>query len=163
MKHSIRILSAVCAVLMLTLSFAACTGKGNTTELTFTSPAGVSVPMGADADPIIEALGRWATMNYSDSCGGFQGKDYIYTYSGFRVSTTPDKNGQIICRVELIDDSVRTPEGLYIGMSRADAETAMKGFTAETVGDNLAYTAGSTKLQVSFRDGAIVGIVYVAA
>jgi len=39
----------------------------------------------------------------------------------------------------------------------------MKGFTAEKVGDNLVYTSGATKLQVVFRDGAVTGIIYVAA
>ena len=102
-------------------------------------------------------------MNYTESCGGFQGKDYIYTYKGFRVSTTPAKDGQVICKIELTDDSVKTPEGLYIGMSRADVEKAMKSFTAESVGDNLAYTVGGTKLQVVFRDGSVSGIIYVAA
>ena len=102
-------------------------------------------------------------MNSSDSCGGFSGKDYLYTYQGFRMSTTPAKDGQIICKVELTDDSVKTPEGLFIGMSRADAEAAMKGFKAEKVGDNLVYTSGSVKLQVVFRDGAVTGIIYVAA
>ena len=45
----------------------------------------------------------------------------------------------------------------------ADAEAAMKGFTAEQVGDNLSYTVGNTKLQVVFRDGAVTGITYVLA
>ena len=44
-----------------------------------------------------------------------------------------------------------------------DAEAAMKGFKSEKVGDNLVYTAGSVKLQVVFRDGAVSGIIYVAA
>ena len=79
------------------------------------------------------------------------------------MSTTPAKDGQIICKVELTDDSVKTPQGLYFGLSRADAEAAMKGFTAEKVGDNLVYTSGSVKLQVVFRDGAVTGIIYVAA
>ena len=99
----------------------------------------------------------------SASCGGFEGKDYVYTYQGFRVSTTPAKDGQIVCKIELTDDSVKTPEGLYIGMSRTDAEVTMKGFTAESVGGNLVYTAGSVKLQVVFRDDAVSGIIYAAA
>jgi hypothetical protein len=47
-------------------------------------------------------------------------------------------------------------------MSRKDAEKAMEGFTAESVGDNLVYTQGDVKLQVIFRDGSVAGIVYVA-
>ncbi len=163
MKTTLRMLPLTLAALTLILCLASCGGKKNDSDLVFTTTAGVTVAIGAASDPVIEQLGAWATMNSSESCGGFQGKDYIYTYPGFRVSTTPAKDGQIVCKVELTDDSVKTPEGLYIGMSRADAEAAMKGFTAETVGDNLAYTSGSTKLQVVFRDGAVTGIIYIPA
>ena len=163
MKATLRILSITLAALTLILCLASCGGKQNGSPLVFTTPAGVTVTVGAASDPIVEQLGAWATMNSTASCGGFQGKDYIYSYQGYRVSTTPAKDGQIICKVELTDDSVKTPEGLYIGMSRADAEAAMKGFTAEKVGDNLSYTSGGVKLQVIFRDGAVTGIIYVAA
>ena len=151
----------ICAVFMLG-AFAACGGKGGT-SLEFKTPGDVTITMGADADDVVALLGNWISLNSSDSCGGFSGKDYLYTYHGFRMSTTPAKDGQIICKVELTDDSVKTPEGLYIGMSRADAEAAMKGYKAESVGDNLVYTSGATKLQVIFRDGSVTGIIYVAA
>ena len=164
MKTTLRILSLTLALLALTLCCVSCAKTGNSgSKLVFTSPNGVTIEVGAPADKAVTTLGDWVSMNSSDSCGGFQGKDYLYTYHGFRMSTTPAKDGQIICKVELTDDSVKTPQGLYIGMSRADAEAAMKGFTAETVGDNLVYTSGSTKLQVVFRDGSVTGIIYVAA
>ena len=164
MKTTLRILSVAFAILMLSLTLAACASGGNSdSDLVFTSPNGVTIEVGAPADKAVTTLGDWVTMNSSDSCGGFQGKDYVYTYKGFRMSTTPAKDGQIICKLELTDDSVKTPQGLYIGMSRADAEAAMKGFTAETVSDNLVYTSGSVKLQVVFRDGSVSGIIYVAA
>ena len=163
MKNTIiRALACVLAVLTLTLCFAAC-GGGSDSGLYFKTKNNVEIVIGADADDTISKLGKWSTQNSSDSCGGFQGKDYVYTYKGFRMSTTPAKDGQIICKLELTDDSVKTPQGLYIGMSRADAEKAMKDFTAETVSDNLVYTSGSTKLQVVFRDGSVSGIIYVAA
>ena len=162
MKTTLRILSLTLALLALTLCFAACGGKGGT-SLEFKTPGDVTITMGADADDVVALLGNWISLNSSDSCGGFSGKDYLYTYHGFRVSTTPSKDGQVICKLELTDDSVKTPEGLYIGMSRADAEAAMKGFTAEQVGENLSYTVGNTKLQVVFRDGAVTGITYVLA
>ena len=162
MKTTLRILSVLLAAMTLCLCFAACSGGGGSSKLDFKSPNGTVVTMGADAEPIIKALGTPTMTNSSDSCGGFQGKDYIYTYNGFRVSTTPAKNGDVICKVELTDDSVKTPQGLYIGMSRAEAEKAMKGFTSEAVGDNLVYTDGGVKLQVIFRSDAVSGIVYVA-
>ena len=164
MKTTLRILSLTLAVLALTLCFAACGDKGGSdSDLVFVTPNGVTLTIGGPAADAVTTLGDWVSMNSSDSCGGFSGKDYLYTYHGFRMSTTPAKDGQIICKVELTDDSVKTPEGLYIGMSRADAEAAMKGFTAEQVGENLSYTVGNTKLQVVFRDGAVTGITYVLA
>ena len=157
----IRTLACLLAALTLTLCLVACGGSSEG-GLYFQTAAGVKVAIGSDADTTVDQLGNWNAQNSSNSCGGFEGKDYIYTYKGFRVSTTPAKEGQIVCKIELTDDSVKTPQGLYIGMSRADAEAAMKGFTAETVGDNLVYTEGDVKLQVIFRDGSVSGIVYVA-
>ena len=157
---TLRILAALLAILSLTLCFVACDGGSDSTL--YFSANGTKIAIGADADDVIGKLGTPANQTSSASCGGFEGLDYVYTYGGYRVSTTPAKDGQIICKVELTDDSVKTPEGLYIGMTRADAETAMKGHTAESVGDNLVYTAGDVKLQVVFRDGTVSGIVYVA-
>ncbi len=163
MKTTLRILSILLALLTLTLCLAACGSKGGSdSDLVFVTPNKVTLAIGGPADKAVTALGNWISMNTSDSCGGFSGKDYLYTYHGFRMSTTPSKDGQIICKVELTDDSVKTPQGLYIGMSRSDAEAAMKGFASEKVGDNLVYTVGETKLQVVFRDDAVTGIVYVA-
>ncbi len=165
MKTTLRTLSVLLAALTLILCLVACGGgKGGSSDsdLVFKTEGNVTIAMGAPADKAVTALGDWASLNSSDSCGGFSGKDYVYTYHGFRMSTTPSKDGQIICKLELTDDSVKTPQGLCIGMSRSDAEAAMKGFASEKVGDNLVYTAGDTKLQVVFRDGAVTGIVYVA-
>ncbi len=156
---TLRILAALLAILSLSLCFIACDG-GSDSALYF-SANGEKIAIGA-SDEVIGKLGTPLSETSSASCGGFEGKDYVYTYKGFRVSTTPAKNGQIICKVELTDDSVKTPEGLYIGMTRADAEAAMKSYTAEAVADNLVYTAGGVKLQVVFRDGAVSGLVYVA-
>ena len=163
MKTTLRILSLTLALVALTLCAVSCAKTGSASDLVFTAPNGVTIAVGAPAADAVTTLGDWQSMNSNDSCGGFSGKDYLYTYHGFRMSTTPAKDGQIICKVELTDDSVKTPQGLYIGMSRADAEAAMKGFKAESVGDNLVFTSGSVKLQVVFRDGAVTGIIYVAA
>ena len=162
MKNSVlRILSLLLAVLTLAVCAVACSGSSES-KLYFQNADGVKISIGSDADSTVEQLGKWMSQNSSASCGGFAGMDYIYSYSGYRVSTTPAEDGQIICKVELTDDSVKTPQGLYIGMSRADAEAAMSGFTVETVGSNLVYTDGGVKLQVVFRDDCIAGITYVA-
>ena len=162
MKSALRIFSVILALLMLSVSLIACNGGGASKELVFKTTDGVAVAIGAEADPIISQLGTPGMVNSSDSCGGFVGKDYVYTYMGFSVSTTPADGYQMICKVELTDDSVKTPEGLYIGMSRADVEAAMEGYSVETVGVNLSYSTETVMLNVTFRDGYVSGIIYVA-
>ncbi|MBE6653299.1 MAG: hypothetical protein E7610_07800 [Ruminococcaceae bacterium] len=161
MKHSIRIFAGLLAVLTLALCLIACSSGGKDGYY-FQTNSGVKIVIG-DTDEVVTAqLGTPISETSSASCGGFEGKDYVYTYKGFRVSTTPAKNGQIVCKIELTDDSVKTPEGVYIGMSRTDAEAAMKGKTGESVGGNLVYTADGVKLQIVFRDNSVAGILYVA-
>ena len=157
----IRALAVLMAILSLTLCLGACDGGSDADSLYFTAN-GVRIAIGDTEDTVKSQLGTPLSETSSESCGGFDGKDYVYTYKGFRISTTPAQKGQIICKVELTDDSVKTPEGLYIGMARSDVEKAMAGKNCVAVGDNLVYTAGDAKLQVVFRDGTVSGIVYVA-
>ena len=157
----LRTLALALAALTLVFCFVACDSASSDEGFVFKA-GGTEIAIGEKEEPTLAALGTPVSETSSASCGGFEGKDYVYTYKGFRVSTTPAADGQIICKIELTDDSVKTPEGLCIGMSREDAESAMKGHTAEKVGDNLVYTAGNTKLQVVFREDSISGILYVA-
>ena len=156
-----RTLLALLAVLTLLASFAACATSSNA-DYYFQTADGAKISIGADEKAVLDKLGKPVSETSSASCGGFEGKDYVYTFKGFRVSTTPSADGQIVCKIELTDDSVKTPEGLYIGMSEADAKDAMKGKTSEGTGGNLVYSSDVTKLQVIIRDGSVAGIVYVA-
>lgn len=160
---TLRIISLTLCALCLALALCACGGDGgsaSTSDYVFVTPDGVTVAIGGDAEDTVDALGKWSTMNSSDSCGGISGKDYIYAYSGYRVSTTPSTKGQIVCKIELTDDSVATPEGVRVGMSVEEAKSAMGG-SPETVGENLVYTSKGTKLQIICSGGDVVGIVYV--
>ncbi len=158
----IRSALALFLALVACLSLVACGGKGD--AFTFTTPGGVKVAIGASAEDVIADLGTHLSLNESDSCGGIPGKDRVYTYAGFRVSTTPAEDGDIVCKIELTEDSVKTPEGLYIGMPAADVESKMAGKgTLERVGDNLVYAAEGMKLNVVIRNDSVVAIQYVAA
>ena len=156
----IRVLAAALAVVSLSVTLLACSGGGD--DYYFETKSGVKVAIGADEQDVLDELGDPLSETSSASCGGFEGKDYVYTYKGFRVSTTPAKDGQVVCKIELTDDSVKTPEGLYVGMSEDDAKDAMEGKKAESTGGNLVYSSDTTKLQVIIRDGSVAGIVYVA-
>ena len=115
---TLRILTGLMAMIALVLCFAACDSSSEGSYY-FQTKDGVKIAIGDTDEVVTSKLGAPISETSSASCGGFEGKDYVYTYKGFRVSTTPAKNGQIVCKVELTDDSVKTPEGLYIGMNRA--------------------------------------------
>ena len=162
MKHStLRVLAAILAVLTLTVCFAAC-NTSSEVDYYFQTEGGVKIAIGADEADFLDKLGKPLSENSSASCGGFEGKDYVYSFKGFRVSTTPAEDGQVVSKIELTDDSVKTPEGLDVGMSREDAEAAMKGKNSDSTGGNLIYSSENTKLQVIIRDDSVAGIVYVA-
>ena len=166
MKKTVRILTLLLALLTLTLCFAACGGKsgagagdGDGDGYVFKSPNGAKIAIGARHDDVIPKLGAYVSVNISDSCGGFSGKDRIYFYNGFRVYTTPSAKGDVVIKIELTDDSVATPEGLTIGSTKDDVIKALGNGTA--TGGNLTYEAGGMKLVFIIRDGFVTNIQYL--
>lgn len=155
-----RLSAVLLAVLTLILCLASCGGKNSSDSFAFKAPNGTEIAIGARHDNVIPKLGDYNSVNITDSCGGFSGKDRIYYYDGFRVYTTPDKKGEVVNKIELTDDSVSTPQGLTIGSTKDQVIKAMGEGTA--VGDNLTYEKGNMKLQFIFRDGTVTNIQYVA-
>ena len=164
MNKTLRMLALCLAALTLILCLAACGNRNetddNTNAYTFKTKNGVTIAIGARHDDVIPKLGNYNSVNITDSCGGFSGKDRIYYYNGFRVYTTPSAKGDVINMIELTDDSVSTPEGLTIGSAKDDVTKAMGKGTA--VGDNLSYEKGNMKLVFIFRDGTVTNIQYLA-
>ncbi len=162
MKHiPLRALALTLALFALTLSFVACSSE--TAEGFAFKAGGVEIAIG-DSEDVLSQLGA-CTPEESPSCGGIAGNDRVYTYAGFRVKTTPAESGNAVCQIELLDDSVKTPEGLYIGMLAEEAKNVMSGKgTYAAIGDGFSCTKGNTKLQVSVSgDGTVSGIAYLEA
>lgn len=160
MNKTLRILAVLLAALTLTLCLAACGGSSsNANSYVFKAPNGTEIAIGAAHDDVIPKLGDYNSVNVSDSCGGFSGKDRIYYYNGFRVYTTPSAKGEVVNMIELTDDSVETPQGLTIGSTKDAVTKAMGNGTA--VGENLSYEKGDMKLVFIFRDGAVTNIQYM--
>ena len=58
-----------------------------------------------------------------DSCA-YQGKDKVYSYKDFEVSTYPKNGKECISAVVVTGASVATPEGIKIGSRAADVTKA---------------------------------------
>ena len=131
MKKILTILLTAC----LLLSLAACGGAPveNPTpsqEVTYTPEQnfsfqykGATISLHDAAEPIIAKLGEPVKYTESASCA-FEGLDKSYYYGSFYLETYPQGDKDFVSGWWFADDSVTTPEGIYIGSSKADVEKA---------------------------------------
>lgn len=118
------------------------------------------VYMHAKADTIIAGLGKYTDCFEADSCA-FQGKDKIYTYPGFKVYTYQKDSAEYILSVELVDDSVATPEGIEIGSKAAKVVEKYGNSYQDTVGA-YKYTKDKSNLTFIIKNDEVTGILYDA-
>ncbi|MCR5431068.1 MAG: hypothetical protein K6E95_00775 [Lachnospiraceae bacterium] len=131
-------------------------------------------------EKIRNELGEPISYFEAKSCV-FEGIDRMYTYPGFEVDVSPDgSGGEAVSSVYLLDDSITTPEGAYIGCSGNMIETLYGedetgkddeapdenanpefGGTADDTNDrSLSYVKGGIKLKFIIKDNAVVSICY---
>lgn len=119
------------------------------------------VAVGDNMADVLKSLGEPVSYYEAASCA-FEGMDKIYTYSGFEITTQPGEDGQdYINSVRLTDDSVTTPEGVYIGCSADDVTAAYgEGSRTENV---ISYTKGNSAMNFVLEGGKVVSIEYLHA
>ena len=122
------------------------TGKGNT------------VAVNQDMTGVLAVEGEPLSYFEAESCA-FDGLDKTYTYAGFVISTRPEEGKDLVNSILLTDDSVTTPEGVYIGSSR-DAVIAAYG-EGDEVGASLSYTKGDCTLNFIFDGDTVISIEYL--
>ena len=108
-----------------------------------------------EAEPVLNALPAYRSSVTGETCA-FDSEDVYYYYSGFQIMANAIDGTMRITAITVADDTIRTPQGLFIGMSEADAAAA---FPALAESDwNL--IDGTALLSVTMKDGAIASIVY---
>lgn len=117
-----------------------------------------AVSIDQDMSEVLSELGEPQSYFEAASCA-FEGLDKTYTYSGFQILTRPDGDKDYVNSILLTDDSVTTPEGLYIGASSADV-TAAYG-EGESLGSSLRYTKENVVLSFILENDAVVSIEYL--
>lgn len=116
------------------------------------------IELGADAASIISALGEPASKQEMGSCGD-QGTLTKYKYSSIEIYVLTNGSKQTIDQITLIDDGVKTPEGVKIGSSKDDV-TKTCGKATKQSDTNITYSSGNKNLVFQLRDGSVVGIDY---
>lgn len=112
-------------------------------------------------ETVKEYLGEEQSVFEAPSCAG-DGKDYIYNYTAYEVETYPGEGGvDKIAYIVLKDDTVATPEGIDLSMTKEDVIAAY-GEDYEEVGDKFSYEKDGTKLNFVFEGDNIISIEYAS-
>jgi hypothetical protein len=120
----------------------------------------VTIPMNADAAPIIEALGEPVDYFEAASCA-FQGLDKIYYYQGFELGTYPNEDKDYVSYVNLLDDTVETDQGISLGASLSEVKAAY-GEDYSVEGNAYIYRQEDTKLTFFIEEDEVIQITYAA-
>lgn len=122
---------------------------------------GVEIAMHADAADILTQLGEPKSYTEEASCA-FDGLDKTYYFGSFYLQTYPKGDNDFVYCVWLVDDSVETAEGIYIGATQAEVANA---YGAECFNGSNAFilSSGMTTLTIILTDGTVSSIQYDAA
>ena len=108
-----------------------------------------------EAEPVLKALPEETGTFTRESCA-FDTADVFHLYPAFEIMTNEIDGAARITAIRLTTDMIKTPQGLYIGMTEADAAAA---FPALSEADwNL--EDGTALLSVTIADGVVTGVVY---
>ena len=108
-----------------------------------------------EAEPVLSALPAPRSTFTGETCA-FDSRDEYYRFSGFELMTNEIDGVARITAITLADDTVKTPQGLYIGMPEPDAKEAFPALSEH----DWQLTDGTAQLSVIVRDGVIASIVY---
>ncbi|MGN0435742.1 MAG: hypothetical protein ACI4D8_03830 [Wujia sp.] len=119
---------------------------------------GVTIGMDMEAVNLKELLGEPKNYFEAQSCA-FNGLDKMYTYDHFEIDTYFDDKTDRVRTIVFLDDMVKTPEGVYIGMTKADMENAY-GTDYTVDGSSCIYTKDGMTLVFILNGDTISSIQY---
>jgi hypothetical protein len=115
------------------------------------------VILGSRADDFIAKAGAPSDTLEVPSCA-FEGIDKLLYYPGFVVNTYPIDGIDYILSVTLEDDSVETPEGVYLGMDKDEIPDVFGPAAIDA--NEIVYTKGGTTLTFLTEENAVIDISY---
>ncbi len=173
----------ICTLMLLCLVLTACGGndattgtqpsQNNSTASTNSAQSGtntpvasgyvftykeVSIQMNAEASTIVAALGEPKSYTEETSCA-FDGLDKTYYYGSFYMQTYPLAGKDYVYSLWIVDDSVTTPEGLYIGAPQAQVEQVF-GTDGYNGSNAFILVKDACQLTIIITDGVISSIQY---
>lgn len=113
-------------------------------------------------DPVQDLLDRMEpNTTFAETSCAFEGNDNYYFFNGFEVMANDIDGAERITAVTINDDTVKTPDGLYIGMPETELEN-LTGMQPDA-GGLLIQTDGTAQRNITVQDGIVRAIAYVPA
>lgn len=131
---------------------------GQVTDGYYFENSGVKIIPDMEAKELLDALGEPISYFEANSCA-FGDQDKVWTYGGFIIDTYQLEGIDYIYDVIFTDDTVETPEGIYIGMTKDDVINAY-GNPDEEEENLLLYRKGNMKLIFITEDEKVISIEY---
>lgn len=124
--------------------------------------SGVNFIVNADIDEADFVEGQDFELSEVASCAG-QGMAKLYTFKGGSFSVETIVGTDKIARIAIVDDTVSTAEGIFIGKTVDDVK-AVYGEPSESSGALYIYKKGSSELRFQIDgEGKVTEIDYFAA
>lgn len=120
--------------------------------------SGVKIIPDMEAKELLDALGEPISYFEANSCA-FGEQDTVWTYAGFMIDTYRVEGVDYIYDVILTDDTVETPEGIYLGKTKEDVTKAY-GTPGEETDTQMIYKKGDMKLIFILKEGKVISIEY---
>ena len=127
-------------------------------ELYFESN-GVRFGVFDETEQVFSSLPDEIAEPFAEKSCAFEGEDVIHYFRGFEITSNVIDGVARITVIRVIDDTVKTPQGLRIGMTEEDAAAAFPALSEAS----WKLIDGTALLSVTIADGVVKEIVYSAA
>lgn len=120
---------------------------------------GVPILPGDQIEHILSSLGDPKSIYETPSCF-FDGNDRVYSYEAFDVNSAVIDGKETCVAVIITGSSVKTPEGIAIGSSAADVQSAYGAYDSEETGQYVWHRHGAELVIVIIED-QVTSISYI--
>ena len=124
----------------------------------FLTLGGANIQLGANIDDIINAIGEPIAIFETPSCA-FDGTDIVFRFPGVQIHTIPLGDANYVHTIALVDDTVSTNGGIFIG-SGFDELLGAYGNDYIQEFSMYTFTRGHTSVSFFVDGGIIAAITY---
>lgn len=120
----------------------------------------VEISMAQDASEVLSQLGKAENYYEAQSCK-HQGKEKVFTYKGFELSTYPSGSDDFIKSIWFLNEETETQEGIHIGSTIQEMKEAY-GEDCQEENGRYIYTSDDSVLTFYTKKDLVSGIEYKA-